>query len=194
MKKAMFFVTALILLSGAVFATGNLKVNVVSQSKELTVINIGDVVNRIYEIELKNDKGTIVYYKRTTTPSSSIRQHFDFSKVANGEYKLTVRVGEELVENSLSIRDGEVEMTKQRKETKPFFAVKDNRLELSWLNFEQEESRIQVYENSKMLFEQDIKPEFAINHALDLSKLNSGNYDIVLVTENNYYSYPVTRK
>lgn len=54
------------------------------------------------------------------------------------------------MENSLRVSNGKVEVIKQRKEIEPFFALKGDRLELSWLNFANEDAKLLIYSNNSL--------------------------------------------
>jgi hypothetical protein len=93
--KSFFLGGALLLISGAVIATGNLKVHIVSAGSNQAVVHISNVGESKYEIELKNNNGDIVYYKMTNKPSTTYAKHYDFSMLENGNYNLTVAVNQE---------------------------------------------------------------------------------------------------
>lgn len=184
---------ALFLLSGAVLATGNMKVNIVP-SNEKTVVQVLNVAESNYEIELKNERGDLVFYKKTDSPATTYAQHYDFSMLDDGKYSLTVKGDNEKMENTLKINKGKVEVLNQRKEVEPFFTVKDNRLELSYLNFKLENLKVFIYDNNTQVFEKELIPEFAVNYAVDFSNLRSGKYDAVLATETGFYEYQISKK
>jgi hypothetical protein len=184
----------LVFVTGAVMATGNLKVDIRSVEKQRTMVDISNVVESIYEVELKNMNGDIVYYKKSDVPSAGYRKYFDFSKISEGEYNLTVSIANEKKVNTLKITKGQVELVNQRQEVEPFFTVKGNRLELSYLNFAQEDLKLMVYSNNILLFEKNLNPDFSVNYALDFSKLISGKYNAVLAGENSFYEYNVIVK
>jgi hypothetical protein len=185
---------ALFLISGAVLAAGNLKVNITPSGNDRAVVEISNVAESIYEIELKNERGEIVFYKRTNAPSISYSQNYNFSILEEGRYHLTVKVNNEKIENTLGISKGQVTVMNQRKEVKPFFTVKENRLELSYLNFELENLKVLVYDNNRLIFEKELKPEFAVNYAVDFSQLDRGKYDAVLATDDRFFEYQITKK
>jgi hypothetical protein len=185
---------ALFLISGAVLAAGNLKVNIAPNGTDRAAVEISNVAESIYEIELKNERGEIVFYKRTNAPSISYSQNYNFSILEEGTYYLTVKVNNEKIENTLGISKGQVAVMNQRKEVKPFFTVKENRLELSYLNFELENLKVLVYDNNRLIFEKELKPEFAVNYAVDFSQLDRGKYDAVLATDNRFFEYQITKK
>jgi hypothetical protein len=183
----------LLLVSSAVLATGNMKVNILP-SNEKTLVQVLNVAESNYEIELKNERGDLVFYKKTDSPATTYAQHYDFSLLNDGNYSLTVKGTNEKMENTLKIKKGNVEVLNQRKEVAPFFTVRDNRIEVSYLNFELENLKVMLYDNNTLLFEKNLEPEFAVNYGLDLSNLKSGKYDAVLTSGNNFFEYQITKK
>lgn len=192
--KSILMGTALVLISGAVLASGNLQVNIVPVAKNKTKVYATNVEKSKFEIEVKNDKGATVYYKRTVTPESTYAKYYNFSMLGNGDYTLTVKVDDELLESTLRVQNGQVEVVKQRKEVEPFFTLKGNRLEMSWLNFSKENATMLVYNNNQLIFEKQLDQQFALNYAFDFSNLQPGEYSAVLATDNNYFEYQVAKK
>lgn len=192
--KSIFTGLALVLVTGAVWATGNMKVNIVPAENEKAVVQILNVAESNYEIELKNETGDLVFYKKTDAPSANYARHYDFSMLEDGNYSLTVKGDNEKMENSLKIEKGTVEVINQRKEVAPFFTVNENRLELSYLNFELENLKVFIYDDNTQVFEKELNPEFAVNYAVDFSNLKSGKYDAVLATETGFYEFQITKK
>jgi hypothetical protein len=191
--KSFFLRVALVFVSGAVLATGNMKVNIVPVEKDRTVVQILNVTENNYEIELTNENGDVVFYKKTDVPTAAYANHYNFSMLNDGNYNLTVKTNDEKLENSLKIANGQVEILDQKRVAAPYFTVRDNRLELSYLNFELEDLKIMVYDNNTLLFERKLKPEFAVNYGLDISNLKSGKYDALLVAENSSFEYQITK-
>lgn len=191
--KAFFLSTMLVLVSGAVMATGNMKVNILPVEKDRTVVQILNVTESNYEIELTNEKGDLVFYKKTNVPTATYANHYNFSMLNDGQYNLTVKTNDEKLENSLKIVNEQVEILDQKRVAAPYFTVRDNRLELSYLNFELENLKVMVYDNNTLLFEKKLKPEFAVNYGLDISNLKNGKYDAVLVAESGTFEYRLTK-
>ena len=194
--KTVLAVVLAVFISGAAMATGNLKVNIVSGENEEAVVHINNATHSIYEVELINDEGNIVFYKETKTPSKLYSQAYNFSMIEDGDYVLEVKVGSEKELSSLKLANGKVEVLKQWKEIEPFFTMKDNKLELSYLNHAQEKLAFLVYDNytGELLYEKEVEPDFAVHFALDFSNLKNGKYDAVLLSNNNFYEYKVAIK
>jgi hypothetical protein len=187
---------ALIFISGAAIATGNLKVNIVQSAYDEAVVKISNAVESQFEVEIRNINNDIVYYKQTQRPSKNLTQTFDFSRLRDGEYTLEVRLDKEQNLSAFNIKSGKVTVTEQDREVQPYFAFKNERLDISYLNHEKDEVMLYVYDNKKgeLLQEIVLGNEFALHSAVDFSKLNKGSYDAVLVSDTNIYEYNVLLK
>lgn len=187
---------ALILISGAAMATGNLKVNIVQSAYDEAVVKISNAVESQFEVEIRNINNDIVYYKQTQRPSKNLTQTFDFSRLRDGEYTLEVRLDKEQNLSVINIKSGKVTVTDQDREVQPYFAFKNERLDISYLNHEKDEVMLYVYDNKQgeLLQEIALGKEFALHRAVDFSKLNKGSYDAVLVCDDNVYEYNVLLK
>jgi hypothetical protein len=192
--KSILFGAALILVSGAVLATGNLKVDIKPAGEHKTLVHITNAESSNYEIELVNSKGDVVFYKKTDSPSDLYSKYYDFSKLENGIYSLSVNINKEKKVNTLKLNKGRVEVLEQKTEVEPYFTIRENRLEMSYLNYAQENLSLMFYDGNKLLYKKKLEPEFTIIQGLDLSNLESGNYNAVLATENNHFEYPVKLK
>jgi hypothetical protein len=185
---------ALVIISGTLMATGNLKMNIVQAENNKAVINISNFAQSQFEIELKNEYGEIVFYKQTSSPVTSYSKLYDFTMLEDGNYTFEVNVNNEKEVADLSLKNGKIQVMDSRKEVKPFFTVNKNILEISYLNYAKEELNLHVYDKitNELLYKKKLEPSFAVNYGLDFSKLNKGKYDAVLAGENNFYEYEVT--
>ena len=192
--KSNLMAIALVLVSGALMATGNLKVNIIPAENNKAMVNISNAAQSQFEIELKNEFGEMIYYNQTNSPVGSYTKMYDFTMLENGNYTFEVKINNEKQVTDLLIANGKVVVKKSRKEIEPFFNMNENRLEISYLNFTQEAMNLHVYDKStnELLYKKKLEPSFAVNYGLDFSKLNKGKYDAVLAGNNNFYEYEVT--
>ncbi len=77
--KSIFTGFALVLISGAVLATGNLKVNILPTGKDKSMVQILNAAASNYEIELRNAQGDIVFYKQTDAPTATYIKHVSYT-------------------------------------------------------------------------------------------------------------------
>jgi hypothetical protein len=94
---------------------------------------------------------------------------------------------------NLDIRFGEVKVLGSRKDAEPFFKFEDNMLKLSYLNFEQEDVKLYLYDRktNDLVMEKELNSDFAITYGLDFSKVKNGTYDAILAGDYMSYSYEV---
>ena len=193
--KTVIAVMALIILSGAVYASGNLRVNIFGGETEKALVNITNASQSQYEIEIKNDVGDMVFYKMTKSPEKEYTKLYDLSDLDDGRYYFTVKLESEEVTNILEIERGEVKILNKEKEVEPYFIFKNDRLDLSYLNHDLENVTLYLYDTKdySLLYEKDLGNDFALHHAIDLSKLRSGLYEAMVVNDYHIHEFLIEK-
>ena len=188
-----FLIAGLLFTSAAVMASGNLKVSIVQGAADEAIVKINNAVNSLYKIEVQNANGDIVFYKETNYPSKNYSNVYDFSRLSDGIYSFKVDINKETSISRLKVSHGKVKLVEQKKEVEPFFAMKNDRLEITYLNFDRDDIKLYVYEqgSNRPLHEEDLGSGFALNHALDFSKLEAGYYDAILVSNHAVHEYNI---
>jgi hypothetical protein len=179
------------ILASAVFASGNLKVNMSKTEAEKAVVEANNVKLELFEIEVKDEFGDLIFSKKTEA-QADYRRKYDFSGLEDGTYFLNVKHGDEYYQKRFRLERGDVEVISERKVVEPFFVQKGDKVKMSYLNFPQEEMSIHVYDNSGLLHEQTLENEFAVHKSIDLSELRSGDYRIVFATGFDIFEHDVT--
>ncbi|MFW5822953.1 MAG: T9SS type A sorting domain-containing protein [Tangfeifania sp.] len=190
MKKALL-TTVLSVLAAAVFASGNLKVNMSQAESEKAVVEATNARMELFKVEVQDEFGDVVYSKSTKTQAENYKMKYDFSALEDGTYFLNVKHGNEYYQKRFRLERGDVEVISQRKVAEPFFIQKGDKIKMSYLNFPQEETSIHVYDKSGLLHEQTLENEFAIHKAIDLSELRPGDYKIVFATGLDIFEHDV---
>ena len=198
MKKTGTIILLLVavLLSVTSKATGFLTVNVIPGSNERALVSITNGNSDRLMVEVKNSSGTVVYFRSIKTQGNAYNKMYDFSNLEDGSYSFKVSLGGESEVNTLTINDGEAQITKTQEELAPYFSLKGDKLELSYLNFAQNSLILKVYDNftNDLLYEENIAPNFVVNKAWDFSKLMVGKYTAVLETNDNSYTCNINLK
>jgi hypothetical protein len=180
------------LVGSSAMASGNLKVNIASGSKELAEVAISNVKISTFEIDVRNDKGEVVFYKETSSPATTYKRNYDFSRLEEGTYFFTVKIDNESTETKFNIEDGQVNVVEEKKMVDPVFVFANKQLKLSYLNFARENTSLIVYDSfRKTLYEKDLKSDFVTQHGIDFSKIPRGTYEVVLSSGNEVHSYDV---
>ncbi len=192
----------IVLLIAAVFfsvtsnASGFLTVNVIPGNNERALVSIANAGNNKFSVEVKDSFGDMVYYRNVKSSGDNFQKTYDFSKLEDGTYKFTVTLGGETEVSTLNVKDGKAKITEEQKTLAPYFAIKGDQLEISYLNFAQKGLKFKVYDDftNELLFEENLSPDFAVHKAYNVSKLMNGKYTAVLETNDNTYDYNIRLK
>jgi predicted AAA+ superfamily ATPase len=60
-----------------------------------------------------------------------------------------------------------------------------------YLNFEKDQVTLTFYKNNEQIYSKEIGRDFNIHHALNLSKLDKGDYKAVLYAGGKQFKYPI---
>lgn len=190
--KTIFAVVIAGLIGSSAMASGNLRVNMTSGSKDLAEVEIFNVKMSTYEIDVKDDRGEVIFYKETKAPATNYKRNYDFSRLDDGNYFLTVKIDNESTETKFKIEKGQLNVVEERKMVDPVFVFDNNQLKLSYLNFAGDNTSLIVYDSYRNeLYKKDLKSDFVTQHGLDFSKSPRGEYEIVLSSGNSIHSYDV---
>jgi hypothetical protein len=182
---------AFVAFANTLMATGNLKVNILPLTAERAVVAISNASASNFQISIENNKGEVVYYKETEADSKDYRKVFDFSKLEKGDYKLSVTVDASTTERPFKIDNRNIAVGKEKSIMEPYFAYKNGVLKLSYLNFSEEKLSLNFYDKYDLVYSKEIGDKFNVVEGFDLSKLNKGNYSVVLSTNDKSYTYNV---
>lgn len=191
-KLAMLF--AFVAFANTLMASGNLKVNILPLTSETAVVAISNTTASNFQISIENEKGETIYYKETGADNKDYRKVFDFSNLEDGDYKLTASIDGLTTERSFKIENKNIAVGKEKSNMEPYFAYKEGVLKLSYLNFSEENLSLNLYNNYDLVYSKNIGDKFNVNEGFDLSKLERGNYSVVLSTDNKSYTYNVNVK
>ncbi|WP_167604755.1 hypothetical protein [Maribellus sediminis] len=190
LKKTMLLLVT-ILASGSVMATGLLNVSVIPGKNEKALVSVSDNNGDRCMVEVTDANGEMVNTHHIKHPGDSYEKLYDFSKLDDGNYTLSVVLGDETLLSSMNIQNENVQISGQKEELKPYFKLIGNELELTFLNFEKQDVKFQLYDDgtNELVFENDLANDFSINKEIDLSKLKAGDYNAVVETGDQLYNY-----
>ncbi|MFW6311611.1 MAG: hypothetical protein ACOC1K_05185, partial [Nanoarchaeota archaeon] len=75
----------------------------------------------------------------------------------------------------------------------PYFSFENDEMKLSYLNFDQENMKLQIFSNSGLVYEKNLGKEFNVLQGLNLAKLDKGTYTVVLNSFNKEFSYTIKK-
>jgi len=185
---------AILVLANVAMATGNLRVDILPLTAERAVVAISNSAESNFEISIENSAGEIVYYKETEGKVLDYRKVYDFSRLEDGQYTLVVNIDGATSKREFSIDSRNIAVGKLKNLVKPYFAFDNDVLRVAYLNYPGETMDLMIYEGDNLIYNKALENTFSVNEGLNLSKLKTGNYQVVLATGDEVYDYTVQKK
>jgi hypothetical protein len=165
------------------------KMNVIQLSDETALIAIANENPAFFEVSIESEKGDLIYYKESAKEITDMRQVIDYSNLENGSYALKLKVNDTYLSTAFDIKNKAIKVGETKTQYAPHYAFSNDILKLSYLNFDKEAVRFEIYNDGELVFEDKLGKDFVISAGFDLSKLEKGKYEIELSSMNNQYSY-----
>jgi hypothetical protein len=194
MKTGKFFSTvAAVAIAAIATAVERPKMDVVPLNADQARISITNENPAIFEMSIETQGGDLVYYKQTTSASTEYQKVFDFADLENGKYVLNLKVNDTKVIQDFEVRNDKIVVGDSKTRFDPYFMFKDNQLKFSYLNFDQENFTMYIYNSDGLFFSKKIGKDFSIQKGFDLTALESGSYKVVLSSLSNEYVYSLVK-
>ena len=185
------FLFALVAFANALFATGNLKVNILPVNAEKALVAVSTLTDSNFNITIADENGHIIYYKENSNTGENYRKVFNFSDLEDGTYQLTVVSDNLTAERQFKKSPGLIKVGEEKITLEPFFGYEAGILRCSFLNFNKEDITLYFYKNDEQIYCRNVGRDFSIQQALDLSKLDKGDYKAVLYAGAKQFYYPI---
>ncbi len=169
------------------------KIEMKAMAGKNALLEIEHANNAALEITIQNKKGEIVYYNQQESTSDKYEHVYDLSAYQPGIYNLIVASNDLVTEHQFSVKDKVVNIGEKQLTQKPFFAFDSdsNIVRVAYLNFPGEKVKLKIYEGNDLIFNKALDDSFSVNEGLNLSKLETGAYQIVLDAGAKDFNYPV---
>lgn len=155
-----------------------------------TVINQSEAY---FEISILTENDEIVYYKQSDKPLANYQKIFDFKDLENGDYLFKLKVNNVSTGKKFRIRTNKIYMGESKEIIEPHFDFDGKDLKLSFLNTDKENFKIKIYNDYELIYHTKIGNEFALNAGYNLSKLDAGNYKVVLTSNEKEFVYRIEK-
>ena len=185
------FLFALVAFANTLFATGNLKVNILPVNAEKALVAVSTLSDTNFNITIADQNGNIIYYKENSNTGENYRKVFNFSDLEDGTYQLTVVRDNLTAERQFKKSPGLIKVGEEKITLEPFFGYEAGILRCSFLNFNKEDITLYFYKNDEQIYCRNVGRDFSIQQALDLSKLDKGDYKAVLYAGAKQFHYPI---
>jgi hypothetical protein len=178
---------AILVLEAKASGTTNLKV--VPYASERALIELSNNSNLNTELTIENVAGDIVYYSESKITDDLYSKKFDFSKLSDGVYKVTVNNTNGKNEVFFTVNDNKISVNSEKNLNKPYVEIKDDVLKLSVLNSALTNVNLIVSNEDGIVYKKSLGNDFSINAGFNLANLERGDYDINITDGVNTYSY-----
>ena len=169
------------------------KMNVVPLTPDRAVVSIYNDNTALFELSIVAQNGDLVYYKQSTKPLNSYQKVFDFTQLENGNYTLTLKVNDTSLSKDIEVASKGIYVGDSKLRFDPYFSYADNVLKLSYLNFDEENFSMKIYDENGLVYSSKLGKEFNMVNGYDLSGLRAGNYDVVLHSMNKEFTYSLKK-
>lgn len=172
-----------------VLASGSLKIQILPLNAEKAVVAVSGPAENAFHISIENQTGKVLYQYTTSGLDSDYSKLYDFSGLEAGEYLLKVSIDGETMARDFTLGNELIKVGKIKPVIKPFFSVKEGVLKITYMNFGQTDAQIGLYKDSDLIFTKSYNEHFNISDALNLSKLEPGEYEVCLSAGIKKYFY-----
>ena len=194
--KTMFVAIVALLTVNVVMGSdsGKIRVEMKSTMDDFAIVELADANISEIHINVTDGDGEIIYDKKTKLPVNQLRTRYDFSGLEDGLYRFTVKIDKQRTVNTFEIDGGDMNVIETRKTVDPFFEKDGDVFKLSFLNFHGENVRMYMYDRSKdkLLYQKELGTDFTIHHAVDISNLRWGDYEVVLANDEDFFEHWVS--
>ncbi|MFV0366559.1 MAG: hypothetical protein ACK5JS_08715 [Mangrovibacterium sp.] len=168
-------------------------VSMVPISGKKVAVSVQTKGHDVYRLKLRSESGQILHESKTDK-SGNYQKIFDLAKLEDGNYSISINNTSSKAERQFAIKDGSVIVGKHSYESAPVFSYRDNVLRVAYLNYEDHPVSITVYnEDNAVVYSKEINKDFAVNEGINFAKVQRGDYQVVLGSANENYSYRVKK-
>jgi hypothetical protein len=185
---------SLVIVANILFATGNLKVNILPVSADKAIFTVSSLCQGNFMMTVADSNGKIVFRDDNTGPAIDHLEEFNMYGLDHGNYKLTVVCGNITSERQFSISENDIRIGRERTLIQPFFSFKSGLLRCTYLNFPKENVSLYFLKNKQLLYSKELGKTFNVNEGMNLSMLESGNYEVILLAGAREYSFRVEKE
>ena len=163
-----------------------------NDAKETVKIEFKDV-KKGQVLTIKDSEGVTIYNKEIKS-EGNYSKIFNFSALGNGKYTAELNKDFEIVIKQFYVKNGLVTFlnNKNEKVFKPVIRAEGNLVYLSKIAFNNQPLNVVIYYNNEKILSETIKGGKILKRVYKLSKNQSGNYRVVINTDDRSYFKDIT--
>jgi len=163
----------------------------------LEVIPLNKMDKANVQVVVPNNQRTFIYItdpesrvilQETIKKGSSTAKIYDFSNVDDGIYTLNSKTDQANVTKTIMVENSSIKVISSEVEYKPAFIIKENSLLVNYLNLEQEEIEMVIYNSYNTEFYKSTEGNSQVfQKKFDVSNMERGEYfAMIKVSGKNY--------
>jgi hypothetical protein len=191
MKKISLFIITIFFGAATAFASGKPAMNIIPLIADRVLVAMEQEKSSPVEVRVTDENGRLVFYKSVRSANSDYRKIYDLSALENGSYNVVFNIDNTRVKRTIELNDDRVVVGDIHYSYDPTFLFDNDNLKVTYLNFDEEDFMLKLYRNGQMVFESKLGNDFALTRGFNLSRLDNGNYDVVLASVNKEYYHTV---
>ncbi|HDR51407.1 MAG TPA: hypothetical protein ENN90_07270 [Mariniphaga anaerophila] len=195
MKTKNLVLTALaVFVTATVFATHLPAMNVIPVNDGKALVAFEAISPDAFEISVKNKRGETLYYKKSDVPAQTYRTLFDLHDLEDGVYEVCLKSGHTILVRQVTVSaHSPLKVSEQFRMFSPTCSFEDNLLKFSYLNNTQHNVFLNVYQNGAHIAGKKLGKELCIQKVIDFSKLEEGDYQVVVTCGTQEYTYAIKK-
>ena len=187
---ALMLLAAVITVSAV--ATEIPKMDVVAVDNSRALVTAVPIQSGSTTISVVSENGKLLYHKKVKA-DSEFKTVLNLSKLEDGKYTIKLDAGKESVQQVIELNNSKINVKPVKREIEPFFSYKNDKLKFMYLNFDQTDMSMLVYKGAELIFRTDLGNDFNLKRSFDVSGLEKGELNFVLVGDEKVYSYNFQR-
>ena len=169
------------------------KMDVIPLTADRAIVSVTNENPALFEMSIETLDGSLVFYKLTTDASTQYQQVFDFANLEKGKYMLNLKVNDTKVIREFEVTSKNIHVGESKLRFDPYFSFKNDMLKFSYLNFDQENYSLYIYNNEGLIFQKKIGKDFTLENGFNPLQIESGNYKVVLSSRNNEFAINIVK-
>lgn len=169
------------------------KMELTPLSVDRAIVSVTNENPALFEMSINAENGDLVYYKQSDQVSTSFKKTFDFKNLEKGKYVMYVKVNDTKVVRDFEVGYKGIIVGDSKLRFDPYFSFDNDKLKFSYLNFDEENYWIFLYQNGEKVYSKRMGKGITIQEGFDLSGIAEGNYQVVLSSINNEFVYNLVK-
>jgi hypothetical protein len=169
------------------------KMNVIPLNADRAIVEITNENAAYFEVSVVSENGEMVYYKQSTNPLTDYKKIFSFEGLDAGNYVLNLKVNDTKLSQEIEIARKGIKVGESKVKFDPYFDYKNDVLKFSYLNFDKENMSLSIYNENGLVYNTRLGNGFSVTNGYNLSKLESGNYRVVLSSLTEEYAFSLVK-